>query len=73
MGWPEPMGLEPAAEKLLAENPDVEALSAVHGRAAEVSTAISLKRIADALHGDDENTGIIRLLGYIEDAMRAGR
>lgn len=37
----------------------------------ELSKAISLKRIADALWGDDRNSGIIRLLADIEMNGRA--
>jgi aminoglycoside phosphotransferase (APT) family kinase protein len=42
-------GLEPAAAEMLAQLHQVEPLSAVHGRAVDLSAAISLKRVADAL------------------------
>ncbi len=38
---------------------------AAHAIGATLSIAISLKRIADALHGDDQNTGMKHALAEI--------
>lgn len=37
----------------------------------KLSTALSLKRIADALCGDDQNAGIARTLQFMEKNMGA--
>lgn len=40
-------------------------------KVAALSSAISLKRIADALHGDNQQPGIARSLDFLEQSLRS--
>lgn len=52
--------------------PGADHMRASHEACAVVSIAISLKRIADALHGDDQNTGMKHMLAEMADRAHNG-
>lgn len=54
-------------DKLLASlEPAATCGESEWGNVAALSAAVSLKRIADALWGDEQTTGIVLLLNHIE-------
>lgn len=64
-GDPMPDNLHPLDGKMEPEARDERSIQ----DAAMVSMAVSLKRIADVLSGDDKTSGLIHALGFLADRM----
>jgi hypothetical protein len=56
------LGLEPVAEEMMDRPTNGATRDEIHG----LSIAISLKRIADALHGTDDTSGLLQLLNPLD-------